>query len=390
MVEDIDKGTFDNENRDYTNKLKKLKGKRASKSDSKKYIYLLLVVVVVLGLSFIGFSIYNNMIDEANLRITTLENAKEEAINTINQMFSQYPGDPQHTLYVNKIENCKSINEVNKVLDEVSNYIRFIEYKNDVINDIKNAYGPYYEDSFYAKTLVYKIKNTKSKNEVDNIIKNANIEENAKKYYINEIENSVAYYNYYRVPIYGPKRLISGKELLNYVKKLSLTEIKNINITPVSFNRVAIVVSGTQCGKIPYEGSKIEIYNKNNASVEPILGIINSSYVIVSNIDYMEFKNVSNILSEDGYTTSVISISNITYNMTNVPGILYATAADRLDYNKIKDKFGRYGEKLNKIQEDTQIFDEKAKYLLVLSVPSDSIPDLISMKAEEIYIVNVE
>ncbi|MBW9220719.1 DUF515 domain-containing protein, partial [Methanothermococcus sp. SCGC AD-155-M21] len=272
----------------------------------------------------------------------------------------------------------------------VNNYIEFKIYKDDKINYTKNTYGSYYNDSFYAKTIVDKIKNAKFRNEVDNILKNANIEENARRYYINKIENSVAFYNYYRVPLYGPKRLISGEELLNYVNTLSLTDIKNLKITPVSFNRVAIVVSGTQCGKIPYEGNKIEIYNKNNASVEPILGIINSSYVIIKDMEYSESKDVSNNLNEDGYTTFVLSTSNITYKLYNVPGILYATAADRLDYNTIKDKFGRYGEKLNKIQEDTQIFDEDAKYLLVLTVPSDSIPNIVSMGDEDIYIVNVE
>ncbi|MBW9220720.1 DUF515 domain-containing protein, partial [Methanothermococcus sp. SCGC AD-155-M21] len=117
MVEDIDKGTPNNENSDYTNKLKKLKGKRASKSNSKKYVYILLVVVVVSGLSFIAFNIYNNMMEEAHQRTIALEKAKDRAINTTNQMFLQYPGDPQHTLYINKIENCNSIDEVKNVLN---------------------------------------------------------------------------------------------------------------------------------------------------------------------------------------------------------------------------------------------------------------------------------
>ena len=235
-----------------------------------------------------------------------------------------------------------------------------------------------------------KIERAKSKDEVDNIIKNANIEENARRDYINGIENNLTFSRYYTVSIHSSKKLMSGDELLNYVKNLNLADLKNLEITPISFNKVAIVVSATQCGEIPHEGSSIKIYNKNNASMEPIFGIVDSSYVIVNDISYSESKNVENTLNEDGYATSVSSTSDISYSLENVPGILYATAADRLDYNKIKNKFSRYGEKLNKIQEDTQIFDENAKYLLVLSIPSDSIPNLISMNRDNIYIVSME
>ena len=204
-------------------------------------------------------------------------------------------------------------------------------------------------------------------------------------YYLKSIENSVSPDKYYALPVFGKKIIMSGKELIDYVKKLNLEDIKNLKITPVSFNEVALVVPAPQCGKMPLEGSKIEIYDRKNASMEPIPGIVNSSYVILSDINYTEIKNVSGILSEGGDTTSLTDISKIKYSLQNVPGVLYATAAGKLDYYKIINKFGRYGEKLNKITSDTQIFDKNVEYLLIVSVPSDDISKLLSIK--DIYIV---
>ena len=181
---------------------------------------------------------------------------------------------------------------------------------------------------------------------------------------------------------------MSGKELIDYVKKLSLTEIKNLTIVPVSFNKVAIVVPATHCGKIPFEGSKIEIYDRENVSMEPIPGIVDTSYVIVNDIKYEEFKNTTSTLIDDVDATTLLSVSNIIYSLKNVPAVLHATAAGKLDYYKILNKFGRYGEKFNKITSDTQIFDENAKYLLIVSVPSDDIPKLLSIK--DIYIARIE
>jgi len=150
-----------------------------------------------------------------------------------------------------------------------------------------------------------------------------------------------------------------------------------------------MIVSASQCGKIPHEGDRVLIYYKNDSNKEPIMAIIDSSYILVKDISYSESKSVSSSLNDGGDPDSVSSSSSISYSLNNLPGILHATAADKLDYNKINEKFGRYGEKLNKIESDTQIFDDGVRYLLILSVPTDSVPDLISLKSSDAYIVKV-
>jgi len=268
----------------------------------------------------------------------------------------------------------------------------FKEYKNEVINNIKNIYGKYYYESPYAQSIVGKIKMATSREEIEKILKESNINEDAKKYYIKGIKNKIDPNGYYVVPVFKEKRLMKGSEIVDYIKKLSFMDIKNLSeeIETVSFNKVAIVVSATQCGKIPLEGSKIEIYDKNNVGRKPIQGVVDSSYVIVNSINYKESKSVSNIFTEDKDISELSSTSDIEYSLENVPGILYATAAEKLDYYKVISKFGRYGERVNKITSDTQIFDENAKYLLIVSVPSTDIPGLLSIKSNDLYIVVLE
>ena len=87
----------------------------------------------------------------------------------------------------------------------------------------------------------------------------------------------------------------------------------------------------------------------------------------------------------DEYSSS--SSSSISYSLDNLPGILHATVIDRLDYYSIKNTFGNYGEKLNKIEDDTQIFDENVNYFLIISIPSDKIPDVVKTNSEDIIIV---
>jgi hypothetical protein len=376
-------------NEEFSTKLKKLKSKpkkRGGGGDSPiiKYVAIFLLAIVVLfGLYVVYDSIHNNQVAKEEV----FEQNKELAINTTNQMFSRYPDDPNKQEFILQIKNCKNDEELSKVLSNVKNYITFREYKESIVNSIKDTYGKYYDRSFYAKSLVNKIENAQSREEINEIIQNSNIEENAKEYYINDIKNQVAFGNSFEVEIGNNKKLMNGDELINYVKKLSLVELKSINITPVVFDKVTMVVSASQCGKIPHAGDKILIYYKNDTSKEPIMAIINSSYVIVKDISYSESKSTSSSLNDGGDSSSVSSTSSISYSLNNVPGILHATAADRLDYNKINEKFGKYGEKLNKIESDTQIFDDSVKYLLILSVPTDSVPDLISLKSSNAYIV---
>ena len=429
-------------NNSFSDKLKRIKtkSKRTPKIKSKIIIYLIMVISIVL-ISFMAYNIYqmemmkraedSKKLEEAkitginslkqmfshypddprlNIYINDIENSNSEeeikrilsdaenyiklkrymgdAINSLKQMFSHYPDDPRLNIYINDIENSNSEEEIKRILSDAENYIKLKRYKEEIIENIKSIYGKYYFESLYARYIVNKIQKASSTEEIDLILKKSNIEENAKMYYLNSIENSIHPDKYYALPVFEKKTIMSGKELIDYVKKLNLEDIKNLKIIPVSFNKVALVVPAPQCGKIPFEGSKIEIYDRENVSMEPIPGIVNSSYVIVSDINYRESKSVSSTLSEDSDTTTLSTTSDIEYSLQNVPGVLYATAAGKLDYYKIIDKFGRYGEKLNKITSDTQIFDKNAKYLLIVSIPSDDIPKLLSIK--DIYIVRVE
>lgn len=376
-------------NNSFSDKLKRIKtkSKRTPKIKSKIIIYLIMVISIVL-ISFMAYNIYQMEMMKRAEDSKKLEEAKITGINSLKQMFSHYPDDPRLNIYINDIENSNSEEEIKRILSDAENYIKLKRYKEEIIENIKSIYGKYYFESLYARYIVNKIQKASSTEEIDLILKKSNIEENAKMYYLNSIENSIHPDKYYALPVFEKKTIMSGKELIDYVKKLNLEDIKNLKIIPVSFNKVALVVPAPQCGKIPFEGSKIEIYDRENVSMEPIPGIVNSSYVIVSDINYRESKSVSSTLSEDSDTTTLSTTSDIEYSLQNVPGVLYATAAGKLDYYKIIDKFGRYGEKLNKITSDTQIFDKNAKYLLIVSIPSDDIPKLLSIK--DIYIVRVE
>jgi hypothetical protein len=375
-------------NEEFGNKLKKLKSKtKRGRRDVSPYLKYILIFIISIVIAFGAYTVYNSINGEQMEKGVVFEHNKELAINTTNKMFSKYPNDPNKFIYISQIQNCKNEEELSKVLNNAKEYITFRDYKEGVISSIKDTYGKYYDRSFYAKALVSKIENAKSQEEINEIIKNSNIEENAKEFYIKDIENQLVFGDSFEVEVGNTKKLMSGDEVINYVSKLSLVELKGVKVTPVSFNKLTMIVSASQCGKIPHEGDKILIYYKNDSSKEPIMAIIDSSYVIVKDITYSESKSTSSSLSDGGDSDSVSSSSSISYSLSNIPGILHATAADKLDYNKISEKFGRYGERLNKIESDTQIFDDSVQYLLILSVPTDSVPELISLESSNAYIV---
>ena len=375
-------------NEEFSNKLKKLKSKaKRGGSDASPYLKYILIFIIGIVIAFGAYVVYDSIHSEQVKKEIIFEHNKELAINTTNQMFSKYPNDPNKFVYISQIQNCKNEEELSKVLNDAKEYLTFKDYKEGVIHSIKDTYGKYYDRSFYAKALVSKIENAKSQEEINEIIKNSNIEENVKGYYVKDIENQLVFGDSFEVEVGNTKKLMSGDEVINYVSKLSLVELKGVKITPVSFNKLTMIVSASQCGKIPHEGDKILIYYKNDSSKEPVMAIIDSSYVIVKDISYSESKSASSSLSDGGNSDSVSSSSSISYSLSNIPGILHATAADKLDYNKISEKFGRYGERLNKIESDTQIFDDSVQYLLILSVPTDSVPELISLESSNAYIV---
>ena len=376
--------------REYSHKLNKLKSKtKRSSVDKAKYVKYIFVTIVAIGLISIGYMAYNTITSKNIENIKKFTDSKENGINGINQMFSAYPNDPDKALYITQIKNAKSSDEINNILNNAKNYIAFKNYKVNSVNLIKNTYGKYYTKSIYAQSLTNEIENANSKEEINKIISSANIEEDAKKYYLEAVLSKIGQGENFEVDIGGAPKIMSKEELSEYVSKMSLSQLKTFELTtPVSFNKITMIVGATQCGKMPLKGDQIYIYDKSNPNNTPIEGIVNSSYIIASEISYTESKSTSSSISDgSGDSTSASSSSSISYNLGNINGILHATAIDKLDPNKIKDKFGNYGIKLNEISEDTQIFDESVQYVLILSVPSNSVSTLISLDASNIYIV---
>ena len=376
--------------REYTHKLNKLKSKtKRSSVDKAKYVKYIFVTLVAIGIISIGYMAYNTITSKNIEDVKKFTDSKENGINGINQMFSAYPNDPDKAYYLTKIKNAKSSDEINNILNEAKNKIAFKNYKANSVNLIKNTYGKYYTKSIYAQSLTNEIENANSKEEINKIISSANIEEDAKKYYLEAVLSKIGQGENFEVDIGGAPKIMSKEELSEYVSKMSLSQLKTFELTtPVSFNKITMIVGATQCGKMPLKGDQIYIYDKSNPNNTPIEGIVNSSYIIASEISYTESKSTSSSISDgSGDSTSASSSSSISYNLGNINGILHATAIDKLDPNKIKDKFGNYGIKLNEISEDTQIFDESVQYVLILSVPSNSVSTLISLDASNIYIV---
>ena len=377
--------------REYTHKLNKLKSKtKRSSVDKAKYVKYIFVTLVAIGIISIGYMAYNTITSKNIEDVKKFTDSKENGINGINQMFSAYPNDPDKAYYLTQIKNAKSSDEINNILNEAKNKIAFKNYKANSVNLIKNTYGKYYTKSIYAQSLTNEIENANSKEEINKIISSANIEEDAKKYYLEAVLSKIGQGENFEVDIGGAPKIMSKEELSEYVSKMGLSQLKTFELTtPISFNKITMIVGATQCGKMPLKGDQIYIYDKSNTSMPPIEGIVNSSYIIASeSITYSESKSTSSSISDgSGDSTSSSSSSSIDYTLSGINGILHATAIDKLDQNKIKDKFGNYGIKLNEISEDTQIFDDSVQYVLILSVPSNSVSTIISMDASNIYIV---
>ncbi|NPA62981.1 MAG: DUF515 domain-containing protein [Methanococci archaeon] len=368
-----------------TSKIKALKekSKKTTRSGSLKFVLIILIVITVGALAFITYNELSKITLQKNAE---LENQKKLAIQSINQMFSKYPNDPQKLIYINEIQNAKSVDEINKILEDAKRYIAFKDYKNEAINQIKSIYGSYYSLSLYAQELVHKISMAQSPQEIENILKNADIQNDIRSIIEKQIDYALASGDkYYYVEINGKSMFMTRSDILKYRNIWTLPELKSLKITPVSqLNKLAIEISAKQCGKLPHKGDIISIYNKNGSFVS--YGIVESSYVIVSSISYSESKSTSDNINKLGETYSSSSSSSVSYSLNNIPGILHATVIDKLDYSKIEKMFGDYGIKLNRIEDSTQIFDGNVNYFLIISVPNDKVPDLVKLNSKDIII----
>jgi len=400
-------------NEDFSSKLKKLKSKNTAKkrkkSDASQYVKYILLFVIAVGISFGLYAVYSNMNAQSIEEAQKFENSKDNARDSINQMFSKYPDDSKKAVFISKIAEAKNSADIEKIMEEASNYINYKNKQQEKIAHVKDICGDYYNECIYAQSIVDEIENAKSLQEISAILTSDvlnKIQNEAKDKYLEEKRHELEFGNYFNIGIGVTKKLMTKDEALDYISKMSLYELKKLSIERVSFNLITLTVSASQCGKIPMEGDYIYIYNKkeldNNqqqtipmntstmptpTTIEPIECVVNASYIVAKDISYSESKSVSSSVNDNGGSSSASSSSSISYSLSNINGILHATAADKLDYNKIKDKFGNYGLKLNKIEDDTQIFDSNVQYLLILSVPSDSVSEIITMDSDDIYIV---
>lgn len=372
---------------EYSGKLKSLKSKskKSSRIPPKQLRMALVIVVSVIVI----FEVYNIYFTAKNREIEELENNREVAIDTIDKLFFEYPNDPQKISYIIRIQQSQDEKDIERILEDAQDYLQVKRYKSLAISQIKDMYGEYYGSSLKANELERKINNANSTAEVDELFKQANVEDEVKEILEKSLEKTITSGDaYFYVEMSGQEYFMTKDDVLKITDSMGIMQLKEFSVTPISnLNKLTITVSSKQCGKIPFSGDSILIYNKNTPE-EPIgYAVIDSSYVVLPDIGYSEERSVSNIVNDEGSESTIESTSSISYSLNNLPGVLHATAADKLDIATVIDKFGSYGERLNKIEDNTQIFDENVNYLLIVAVPSEKVSNLVAVNSEDLYIV---
>ncbi len=374
----------------------KEKSKRTLQARNIRIVILVVIVIIVVFFWFLTITtIMSQQKTTTNIVAPNLNKIKEDAKKAVIEMFKAYPNDPMKNVFLGKIDAATSIEEINNIINEAKEYIskkkNLDNVKENVINLIKSEYGDLLQYSQKAKDAILKIKLAKTPEEVMRIYNSLNIVEDKKEIVLNLILKELSLGdNYYYVKykednetksnFYSRAKLLSLKDTLNY------QALKSIKIEPVSnFKKVALEVSAKQCGELPLENSIVAIYNKNGSLLT--YAIVDSSYLLLDSVSYGESKDVSNSIKSpvDQYSSS--QSSSISYNLNNIPGILEATVIGKLDYDKIKQMFENFGIRLNKLSKETQIFDSKMNYFLILSVPDDGVEKLIKTNKNEITIV---
>lgn len=372
---------------EYSGKLKSLKSKskKSSRIPPKQLRMALVIVVSVIVI----FEVYNIYFTAKNRELEELENNRAVAIDTIDKLFFEYPNDPQKIAYVIKLQQSQDEENIERILDDAQKYLEIKQYKTLAINQIKDMYGEYYGSSIKANELERKINSANSTSEVDELFKQSNVEEEVKEILEKSLEKTISSGDsYFYVEMSGQEYFMTKDDVLEITDSMGIMQLKEFRVTPVSnLNKLTVVVSSRQCGKIPLSGDSILVYNKNTPEAPIAYAVIDSSYVILPDIGYSEERSVSNIVNDEGSESTVESTSSISYTLNNVPGVLHATAADKLDIGTVIDKFGSYGERLNKIEDNTQIFDENVNYLLIVAVPTEKVSNLVAVNSEDLFIV---
>jgi len=372
---------------EYSGKLKNLKtkSKKSSRIPPKQLRMALVIVVSVIVI----FEVYNIYFTAKNREIEELEHNREVAIDTIDKLFFEYPNDPQKISFIIQIQQSQNEKDIENILGEVKDYLQIKRYKTLAITQIKDMYGEYYGSSLKANELERKINDADTTAEVDELFKQANVEEEVKEILEKSLEKTITSGDsYFYVNMAGQEYFMTKDDVLEITSSMGIMQLKEFSITPISnLNKLTIVVSSKQCGKIPLSGDSVLIYNKNTPESPVAYAVIDTSYVILPDIGYSEERSISNVINDEGSESTVESTSSISYSLNNLPGVLHATAADKLDIGTVIDKFGSYGERLNKIEDNTQIFDDNVNYLLIVAVPSEKVSGLVAQKSEDLYIV---
>ncbi|ADG13013.1 Protein of unknown function DUF515 [Methanocaldococcus infernus ME] len=373
----------------------KEKSKRTLQARNIRIVILVVIVIIVVFFGFLTITTIMSQQKTTNVVAPNLDKIKEDAKKAVNEMFKAYPNDPMKNVFLGKIDAATSIEEINNIINEAKEYIskkkNLDNVKENVINLIESEYGDLLQYSQKAKDAILKIKLAKTPEEVEKIYNSLDIVGDKKEIVLNLILKELSLGdNYYYVKykednetksnFYSRAKLLSLKDTLNY------QALKSIKIEPVSnFKKVALEVSAKRCGELPLENSIVAIYNKNGSLLT--YAIVDSSYLLLDSVSYGESKDVSNSINSpvDQYSSS--QSSSISYNLNNIPGILEATVIGKLDYDKIKQMFENFGIRLNKLSKETQIFDSKMNYFLILSVPDDGVEKLIKTNKNEITIV---
>ncbi|WP_456472234.1 DUF515 domain-containing protein [Methanocaldococcus sp.] len=379
-----------------TDRIKALKekSKKTIQTKNLRIIFIVLIAIILLSFGFIVFNTFFKSSQPSQVVIPNLEGLKNNAKKAINEMFKPYPNDPMKNVFLGKIDAATSEGEIKNIINEAQKYIqyknRLEKAKKEAINEIKNSYGNLLEYSDKAKKAINEINLATSIEEIKKILSSLNIEEDKKEivdniilkslysgdkyYYVKAVENNQSI-----------ERFLDRNGLIKFKNTLDYIALKNLIIQPVSeFKKVALEVSAKQCGDLPVSNSVIAIYNTKGNLVT--YALVDSSYVVLSNINYGESKSASENVNTpvDQYSTS--QSSNVNYNLNNVPGVLQATVIGKLDYYKIKQMFGEFGYKLNKLSKETQIFDDKMNYLLILLVPDDGLSKLLKENKNNLVI----
>ncbi|WP_423793238.1 DUF515 domain-containing protein [Methanocaldococcus indicus] len=381
-------------------KIKSLKEKskgRRPKSNIKLLIFVLVVIIVAGVLAIIVPDIIKTIQLEKEtklkLEIETLNKAKESAKQTINNLFKNFPNDPMKNVFLSKIDSAKSVDEINKIIDEAKKYVELKQLKEKLINNIKNIYGKYYQISPLAQEVIIKIQNAQTSEEASKIFERYINEmyNDAKTYYINDLKNQVSGAKYVRVDINGIKELYTYNEFISVLNTYGLETLKSIKVYKVTLVEIPLLIKADKCGLLPKDGEKIIIVDKNNKNTT-IYGFVKEAFVVTpKSISYSESKSVSSEVNYDGTTLNSQSKNEqISYSLNNLDNILQAAIIGKVNYNLVISKLRDYGYRLNRISESTQLFNKDTEYLLIVSVPNDEINNILKIPSDNLYIIKPE